>query len=668
METYSLRLESSQRLLLFLVTLSALAIVLLFWQTPVIHAATINVQTLNDEATTNTACSLREAITNANLNMVVWPDCLAGTGNDIITFSVAGTIVLSSTLGALPSITDAAGLTIEGGNAITISGNNAVQAFHNAFGAITTIQNIVVRNTKVTGSGGAINNSGTLTLTSSTIYSNTATSSGGAILNGGTLFITNSVVYSNSTPYGGGIANIVTGTLTISNSSIYSNAAATSGGGIYNSGGALYISGSNVYSNTASTRGGGIYVSSGALVLTSTNVYTNTAAEGGGIRGDAGSALTLTSSNIYRNAATLYGGGIHNNGTLTVTSSNVYSNVASYGGGINQGFGASTLTNSGIYSNTAVTYGGGIYINSGTLSLGNGNVYGNAANNAGGGISNSGMLNVIDSTFSNNRTVLVSSYGGAVYNAGTAAVLRSTVSDNISAGEGGGIFNNFVSTATIHLSTIITNAATSTSGVGGGISNYGTLTATNSTVSGNTANSHGGGIQNTNSGSDTMSLNNVTITNNTADNDNNGTGNGGGIHATNGVLYFKNTIVAGNTDMGNQAPDCSSAYYSSQGYNLVGKGDLCFFAANTGDQVGSIASPVDPLLGPLANNGGTTLTHALNPGSPAINAGNPAAVGSGGNACAATDQRGTSRFIRCDIGAYEVPNTIIPLYLPLILK
>ncbi len=64
---------------------------------------------------------------------------------------------------------------------------------------------------------------------------------------------------------------------------------------------------------------------------------------------------------------------------------------------------------------------------------------------------------------------------------------------------------------------------------------------------------------------------------------------------------------------------------------------------------------MNPLLGPLANNGGPTQTHALLAGSPAIDAGNPATPGSGGNACEATDQRGYARpaGLACDIGAYE---------------
>ncbi len=83
-------------------------------------------------------CSLREAITNAEANAQTSPDCQAGSGADIIAFLVApsSTIVLGS---PLPNITDAAGLTIDGGStAITISGNDLVGVFVEGPGAKLT--------------------------------------------------------------------------------------------------------------------------------------------------------------------------------------------------------------------------------------------------------------------------------------------------------------------------------------------------------------------------------------------------------------------------------------------------------------------------------------------------------------------------------------------------
>ena len=71
-----------------------------------------------------------------------------------------------------------------------------------------------------------------------------------------------------------------------------------------------------------------------------------------------------------------------------------------------------------------------------------------------------------------------------------------------------------------------------------------------------------------------------------------------------------------------------------------------------GDQIGTRAAPIDAKLGPLADYGGPTLTHALVSGSPAIDGGNPATPGSGGTACPTTDQRGETRpsGAACDVG------------------
>jgi predicted outer membrane repeat protein len=196
-------------------------------------------------------------------------------------------------------------------------------------------------------------------------------------------------------------------------------------------------------------------------------------------------------------------------------------------------------------------------------------------------------------------------------------------------------------------------------GNGGGLYiNGGAATLANTTFSGNKANANGGGIR---SGGASLTLNNVTLTNNTADNDAGGTtGNGGGLYRSSGTIHVKNSLIAGNFDRSAtpsaQHADCSGAF-ASQGYNLIGKNRGCSGFANgvNGDRVGTDASPINPQLAALANNGGPTLTLALLTGSPAIDAGNPASPGSGGNACEATDQRGVARPIgaACDIGAFE---------------
>ena len=180
----------------------------------------------------------------------------------------------------------------------------------------------------------------------------------------------------------------------------------------------------------------------------------------------------------------------------------------------------------------------------------------------------------------------------------------------------------------------------------------GTFEVTNSTISGNSATTDGGGIT---AEAGAISLNNLTIAHNSADSDGDGTGDGGGLAGADAFVSIGNTIVAHNVDTGGQAPDCTGRI-DSRGYNLIENGTHCVWVGGPADITGR-----DPRLGSLANNGATTPTHALLPGSPAIDSGHPAAPGSGGDACEANDQRGISRpqdgnadgVARCDIGAFE---------------
>ncbi|MGE3465552.1 MAG: choice-of-anchor Q domain-containing protein, partial [Pyrinomonadaceae bacterium] len=245
-----------------------------------------------------------------------------------------------------------------------------------------------------------------------------------------------------------------------------------------------------------------------------------------------------------------------------------------------------------------------------------------------------------------------STFGGAlrVFNAGATLNLNSvTVTGNSASGGGGGVQISNVGTANITNSTISGNTA----GFGGGGMQVeeGTVNMVNSTISGNTANSGiagGGGVRVSVDG--TVNFTSSTITNNTTAFD-----GGGIIRASTNPVTLRNTIVAGNFDTsGGNAPDASGDFVSS-GYNLIGIADGSTGFTGTGDQTGTGATPIDPLLGPLANNGGPTMTHALLYPSPAIDAGNNFGV--------LTDQRGQTRpfdqvgFANAtdgtDIGAYE---------------
>ena len=228
------------------------------------------------------------------------------------------------------------------------------------------------------------------------------------------------------------------------------------------------------------------------------------------------------------------------------------------------------------------------------------------------------------------------------------------------ASSGGGAALNFGGTFTVTGSTITGNSA---NGLGGAFENIGgasqssinnaILTLINSTLSGNSSSSNGGAIYNNFNNSEVpfvseVNLNNVTISNNTSGN------SGGGIFNI-GTVNLKNTILAGNKNLASGADDCSTSSptvgLNSEGYNLIGNTAGCTIS---GDTTGNIVGQ-DPKLDALANNGGPTQTMALLPGSPAIDAGNPALPGTGGGACAITDQRGLFRPFgkACDIGAFE---------------
>ena len=275
----------------------------------------------------------------------------------------------------------------------------------------------------------------------------------------------------------------------------------------------------------------------------------------------------------------------------------------------------------------------------------------------GGGIRTAGMLALLGVDVVGNQAAMAG--GGISVNTagGILEATNVTVRENAASSGGGGI-NAFDGQVSLDGVTLSKNTADM---VGGGMLNEGgTAQLTNVTFSGNAADEDGGGLRTISGG--TSTLNNVTVTGNTADADGSSSGNGGGIVTRDGgMIEVANSIVAGNTDVSGEAPDCSQGVVvgpelpgiiTSGGFNIIGDGTGCGFVSASGDRVGTAGAAIDPRLGPLADNGGPTQTHALLKGSPALDTGNPAAPGSGGSACAAGDQRGAPRKA-CDVGAYE---------------
>jgi CSLREA domain-containing protein len=223
---------------------------------------------------------------------------------------------------------------------------------------------------------------------------------------------------------------------------------------------------------------------------------------------------------------------------------------------------------------------------------------------------------------------------------GTGSLTASglTIRNGRTGQAGAGIRNE----GALNLADATVAANVTTASFGGGISNSGiaTMSLTNVTVSGNSAESDGGGIDQGVGG--VLNLNTVTIADNLTDISGD-TGGGGGIFNAGGTINLRNTIIARNRDNTSapieKSPDCGGAALTSHRNNLIGDLSGCTFVAAGGD-----LTNLNPLLGPLANNGGSTLTHALLPRSRAINAGGPSA--------APADQRGVPRTAP-DIGAYE---------------
>ncbi|MGA2621144.1 MAG: C10 family peptidase, partial [Thermoguttaceae bacterium] len=328
----------------------------------------------------------------------------------------------------------------------------------------------------------------------------------------------------------------------------------------------------------------------------------------------------MIDSNVTANIAgiTFWDASINNDGTAGLTNVTVSAHLGNEVCGISNQGGSMTLANvtvSDMFEGM---------INKGTATLTGATI---SDSFCCGILNYGGTMNVTDTTVSRNNA-------GGICNNGTVTLTGVTISDNTNSND---VLEYGVQ-----------------GGQGGGIYNDGTATLTNVTISGNTAlgaagnNYGGGGIYNDTGGNATLT--NVTVSNNV------GTSSaGGGIcnAAPAGKFTLANTIVAGNS-ADKQGPDAYGSF-NSLGHNLIGETDYSS-GWNGSDLTGTSASPLNPELGSLNDNGGPTQTMALLGGSPAIDAGsNSLAVDAGGNALT-TDQRGLPRIVNgtVDIGAFEL--------------
>ena len=173
-----------------------------------------------------------------------------------------------------------------------------------------------------------------------------------------------------------------------------------------------------------------------------------------------------------------------------------------------------------------------------------------------------------------------------------------------------------------------------------------TLQIADSTFSGDIAGIGGGALHSLNAG---VGLFNTTIAGNTDP----------AVDVQHAPLTLGNTLIAANGASGDGYPECEAQAVDDDGHNLLGRPGIegCASVTNgaNGDQVGTDAAPINPLLGALAKNGGQTPTRALLAGSPAISGGSAAICLA--SPVSGLDQRGKSRNPgsrgACDIGAYD---------------
>ncbi len=494
--------------------------------------------------------------------------------------------------------------------------------------------------------GGAVNNTGSgtrnITVNTQNDSPTLTTNAGLTVVNGGTGTIDNTklkVDDADNTP-----AQIVftIGTAP-ANGTLFNNAVALSAGGTFTQADIDANLITYTHTNLATISDSFTFTVSdgagGTIGLTTFNITTG-----------CGNAITVTSNADSGNgslrqaiaaactdATITFGGGVVSPITLTtgelvidknltiqgptaaalVISGNSTSRVFHVNPGITASI--SNLT----FSNGAAAFGGAVY-NEGTLTLNGVTVKSSTAAN---GANNGGAANGGNG-----------GDGGGLYNSGTLNVINSTISGN-SAGNGGNATGTGIG---------------GNGGNGGGIYNGGTLLLINASISENNAGRNGLNVN----GDET----NVDV---------GVPGLGGGVFTATSTAILRNTIIAGNfshffshltgggTTTQDNSSDVGGTFDNSSAFNLIGAidGATGISCGSNGNQCGAADAPLNPLFGPLTNNGGPTETYLPQAFSPAIDAGSNALAKDQNNAALTTDQRGSGfpRILNTtvDIGSVE---------------
>ncbi|HEX3462262.1 MAG TPA: choice-of-anchor Q domain-containing protein, partial [Acidimicrobiales bacterium] len=635
-------------------------------------------------------------------NLTVANGKTAGNGGGIENrgnLTLSGVTVQSSTAGLGGGISnDSVGQLTA--NTVTVTGNTTTLGGGGVLntGTFNATGFTVTQNSTTGGSGGGIANDGPFTATGVDIEHNSAVVDGGGIvsqdaaLNLGTSTSSGGTIATNTATGGGGIAIVDTGAhapATLDGVTVSGNAASGNGGGVLAFGQVSMAAGSSITGNTAATNGGGLYnefnLGGVGPTLNGVTISGNKASSGGGIFDDVGGGgLTMTGGSISGNTATPGSGGGVSITPSAPTAEDTFSGVsitlnsaANNGGGIFQNAGGLLVNNgTSVSNNSAVTgQGGGVLLIGSTGSkcstsispvpapplpipasnvcISGATVTGNSAiapTAGGGGIFNSGATLLVNASSVSGNSASVD--GAGIYSIVTVAtVIASSISNNqIVAGNptqfGAGFYGgNSAPLDAIYYSTISGNAIVATAsgdGDGAGIFNNTGLSMIDDTVANNLGAFEGAGIFN--SGANLV-LKNVTISGNQTSQ---AAGSAGGGLFNGGSANLLGTILA-NDQAGIPLThnECANTPVVSNGYN-EDIGSTCKFTTANHD-----LSSSNPLLGPLANNGGPTLTEALSAGSPAIGV-EPGAL------CPAVDQRGIVRGNPCSIGAFEGTGAPIP--------
>jgi CSLREA domain-containing protein len=626
---------------------AVVAVVAVALLAPSAQGAVIDVTTNGDAVAVDGDCSLREAVNAAEQNSpenectggdpMLGPDQIAlGAASYGLTGAAGDDGNLSGDLDifARPATEGALTISGQGSGQTTIDANMLDRILHLPGGGELTVEDVTIQNGSVADRGGGILgfSSPDITLDGVELFNNQATVGAGGIEAFGpdaSLKILGSEIHGNDT----------IGTL--------------GGGGVLVGDGSLEITGSAIHDNSADAAqnfsgGGGGVKASGTTTITDSSIHDNNAGDGnpatqdigddgGGIRFVPGAAaqLTITDSTISGNSTEQFGGGLYtagSNSTVVIEGSTFEGNFVSTseaahgtrGAGIYNASGSTLEISKALFRENQATGGSG----------------GDAV---GGGVYTEGFFGattmIADSLFQINS---VSVAGGAGAN-----------------GRGGGLFSGADADTRVEGTTFTGNFALASGSAvaqGGAIAaEFGTSSTVvvNSTIAGNSAvftgGSTGGGIQQL--GTATIDVVNSTISGNSAP-------AGPGLHRSGtGDVTLKGTII-------HDEPTACVGGFTSAGHN-VDRGSSC---------VDGIAQPsdlpnTDPMLGPLADNGGP---HAGAPaddepiptmalpasGSDALNhIAQADCTDEGGVDFLAVDQRGFGRPVPsgggCDVGAFE---------------